>query len=257
MYDPEIYRHPISDYYNPYVLDAEMQAGKFNSDSVRIEPAPFLASWLKLKRKKAQILILPTRFAYVAPLHPPRMSNIASLAFCSFKAIDFLVFLNFSGVFWATQEVRAAGTHRIRVQGTQETDAFSFVWCRYRPTFAPVGFCWQRCFTFSSHQLFWIVHQSIWNGPGGKGYLRRATEECRETYNDAHSYSCKCSKRWNNMMRLQVPSIAHDRKQENASRCIWRWLFTLFLVVALPSCLKVANMPFSYLVNSFLPSLSA
>ncbi|XP_056881695.1 transcription factor PU.1b isoform X1 [Takifugu flavidus] len=26
MYDPEIYRHPISDYYNPYVLDAEIQA---------------------------------------------------------------------------------------------------------------------------------------------------------------------------------------------------------------------------------------
>lgn len=32
MYDPEIYRHPISDYYNPYVLDAEIQAGEFNSD---------------------------------------------------------------------------------------------------------------------------------------------------------------------------------------------------------------------------------
>lgn len=42
MYDPEIYRHPISDYYNPYVLDAEIQAGEFNSDSLRIE----LPVWL-------------------------------------------------------------------------------------------------------------------------------------------------------------------------------------------------------------------
>lgn len=44
MYDPEIYRHPISDYYNPYVLDAEIQAGEFNSDSSRIELGPFFSS---------------------------------------------------------------------------------------------------------------------------------------------------------------------------------------------------------------------
>lgn len=42
MYDPEMYRHPITDYYNPYVLDAEIQAGEFNSDSLRIE----LPVWL-------------------------------------------------------------------------------------------------------------------------------------------------------------------------------------------------------------------
>lgn len=29
MYDPEIYRHQISEYYNPYVLDAEIQTGEF------------------------------------------------------------------------------------------------------------------------------------------------------------------------------------------------------------------------------------
>lgn len=40
MYDPEIYRHPISEYYNPYVLDAEIQAGEFNSNSAGFQPAP-------------------------------------------------------------------------------------------------------------------------------------------------------------------------------------------------------------------------
>lgn len=29
MYDPEIYRHQIAEYYNPYVLDADIQAGEF------------------------------------------------------------------------------------------------------------------------------------------------------------------------------------------------------------------------------------
>lgn len=29
MYDPEIYRHPIAEYYNPYVLDADIQTGEF------------------------------------------------------------------------------------------------------------------------------------------------------------------------------------------------------------------------------------
>lgn len=48
MYDPEIYRHQISEYYNPYVLDTEIQAGEFNSDSAGFEPPPFLSSWLKL-----------------------------------------------------------------------------------------------------------------------------------------------------------------------------------------------------------------
>lgn len=41
MYDPEIYRHQISEYYNPYVLDAEIQTGEFNSNSAGFEPAPF------------------------------------------------------------------------------------------------------------------------------------------------------------------------------------------------------------------------
>lgn len=40
MYDPEIYRHQISEYYNPYVLDAEIQAGEFNSNSTGFQPAP-------------------------------------------------------------------------------------------------------------------------------------------------------------------------------------------------------------------------
>lgn len=34
MYDPEIYRHQISEYYNPYVLEADIQAGEFNFDIV-------------------------------------------------------------------------------------------------------------------------------------------------------------------------------------------------------------------------------
>lgn len=29
MYDAEIYRHQITEYYNPYVLDADIQAGEF------------------------------------------------------------------------------------------------------------------------------------------------------------------------------------------------------------------------------------
>lgn len=29
IYDPEIYRHQIAEYYNPYVLDADIQAGEF------------------------------------------------------------------------------------------------------------------------------------------------------------------------------------------------------------------------------------
>lgn len=31
MYDSEIYRHQIAEYYNPYVLDADIQAGEFYS----------------------------------------------------------------------------------------------------------------------------------------------------------------------------------------------------------------------------------
>lgn len=34
MYDPEIYRHQITEYYSPYVLDADIQAGEFNSNNV-------------------------------------------------------------------------------------------------------------------------------------------------------------------------------------------------------------------------------
>lgn len=34
MYDPEIYRHQISEYYNPYVLDADIQAGESNFNIV-------------------------------------------------------------------------------------------------------------------------------------------------------------------------------------------------------------------------------
>lgn len=39
MYDPEIYRHQIAEYYNPYVLDADIQAGEFyfNIDFVSCE----------------------------------------------------------------------------------------------------------------------------------------------------------------------------------------------------------------------------
>lgn len=29
MYDPEIYRHQIAEYYNPYVLETDIQAGEF------------------------------------------------------------------------------------------------------------------------------------------------------------------------------------------------------------------------------------
>lgn len=28
MYDPEIYRHQISEYYNPYPLEGDIQAGE-------------------------------------------------------------------------------------------------------------------------------------------------------------------------------------------------------------------------------------
>lgn len=31
MYDPEIYRHQITEYYNPYVLDADIQTGEFTT----------------------------------------------------------------------------------------------------------------------------------------------------------------------------------------------------------------------------------
>lgn len=73
-------------------------------------------------------------------IHPPLKSNIFSLALLPILGNTFLVLLTFSDVLWATQEARAAGTHRIRVQGTQETDAFSFDWCRHTATFAPWGF---------------------------------------------------------------------------------------------------------------------
>lgn len=70
--------------------------------------------------------------------------------------------------------VCAAGTHRIRACGTQETDAISFGCLVYRhsTTFAPWGFVdtWERCFTFS-HCLLWILHQNTLNssevGDGG------------------------------------------------------------------------------------------
>lgn len=34
IYDPEIYRHQIAEYYNPYVLEADIQAGEFYFDIV-------------------------------------------------------------------------------------------------------------------------------------------------------------------------------------------------------------------------------
>lgn len=34
MYDPEIYRHQITEYYNPYVLDTDIQAGESNFNIV-------------------------------------------------------------------------------------------------------------------------------------------------------------------------------------------------------------------------------
>lgn len=58
MYDPEIYRHQISEYYNPYVLDAEIQAGEFNSNSAGFQPAPwfyfFRRDWNRQKKKKTE-----------------------------------------------------------------------------------------------------------------------------------------------------------------------------------------------------------
>lgn len=52
------------------------------------------------------------------------------------------------------KEVRAAGSHRIRVQGTQETDAFSFDWCRQRATFAPWGFVDRGALLISSFEYY-------------------------------------------------------------------------------------------------------
>lgn len=98
--------------------------------------------------KTPSVLTPPTQLTDMDLIHPPLMSNISSLALLPMLGNTFLVFLT---VLWATQDARAAGTHRIRVQGTQETDAFSLDWCRHRVTFAPWGFV---DFTFSIHQLF-------------------------------------------------------------------------------------------------------
>lgn len=58
MYDPEIYRHQISEYYNPYVLDADIQAGEFNFSIVSWEHCVNLIesfqSHLEIYFKKAQ-----------------------------------------------------------------------------------------------------------------------------------------------------------------------------------------------------------
>lgn len=151
--------------------------------------------WNSFKKKHTktppQLLTPPIQFAYVE-LHPPQMSYIASLDFWNSSA-----FLTFSGVFWATQEARAAGTHRIRVQGTQETDAFSFDWCRHRATFAPWGFVDRGALHSQPISSFEYCPKAGAEGGGG---------DCRE-------------------MCLQWP---HNRKQENASHwfCLQRYFHT-------------------------------
>lgn len=60
MYDPEIYRHQISEYYNPYVLDAEIQAGEFNFNSAGFEAAPFSPVAIEIVKKT---LILNTTYS--------------------------------------------------------------------------------------------------------------------------------------------------------------------------------------------------
>lgn len=52
MYDPEIYRHQISEYYNPYVLDAEIQTGEFNSNSDGFERHLFFHVVIETVKKK-------------------------------------------------------------------------------------------------------------------------------------------------------------------------------------------------------------
>lgn len=161
MYDPDIYRHQISEYYNPYVLDAEIQAGEFNSDSAGFELASFLLSWLKFFFKKntnktPQLLTTPIQFAYVE-LHPPQMSYIASLDFLKFSVSD---------IFWCILgDTRSARSWNTPDQGAGNTGnrCLLFRLVQTQSDFRPMGFCWQRCFTFSTHQLFWILPQSIWN----------------------------------------------------------------------------------------------
>lgn len=93
----------------------------------------------------------------------------------------FLVFLTFSDVLWVTQEARAAGSHRIRVQGTQETDAFSFDWCRHRATFAPWGFVDRGALLsllISSFEYCTKIFE-LGGKKKKKNTQRRAAEECR------------------------------------------------------------------------------
>lgn len=90
MYDPEIYRHQIPEYYNPYVLDTDIPAGEFDSDSAGFEPGAFSLTLIEILRKKTkgtqkkQISTPPTQFAYATLIHPPLMTNFASLVFCPF-----------------------------------------------------------------------------------------------------------------------------------------------------------------------------
>lgn len=75
MYDSEIYRHQISEYYNPYVLDAEIQAGEFYSAG--FEPATFFSrrDW---NCEKPPNFLPPTQLTDMSPILPPLMSSFSS-----------------------------------------------------------------------------------------------------------------------------------------------------------------------------------
>lgn len=94
----------------------------------------------EMVKKNPSFLTPPTQLTDMALIHPPLMSHSFSSALLPILGSAVLVFLTFSDELWATQKARAAGTHRIRVQGTQETDASSFDWCRHSD-FRPMGFC--------------------------------------------------------------------------------------------------------------------
>lgn len=107
------------------------------------------------------------------------------------------------------KEVRAAGSHRIRVQGTQETDAFSFDWCRQKATFAPWGFVDGGALLISSFEYC----NKIFEQRGKKNNTqRRAAEECREESNYADFCACKQTNWLNNVMRWKMLSTAAQQE---------------------------------------------
>lgn len=108
--------------------------------------------------KTPWFLTTPTQPTDMGLIHPPPMSNISSLALLPIIGNTFLV----SDVFWCiVGNTRSACSWNTPHQGAGNTGnrCLFFRLVQTQSDFRPMGFCWQRCFTFSTHQLFWILHQ--------------------------------------------------------------------------------------------------